>query len=68
MTSLLQPSCYTTFIGIDVHKKSYALSILDRHGNIKFIKMSSNPSQLATTIKKRYDFRQTVCAYAQLVK
>jgi len=64
MTQQYSTTCdYDIFIGIDVDKRSFALTAVD-HGTMKkSCKLPSDPDQLLRTIKHRYDGQRVLCVY-----
>jgi transposase len=57
------PYDYDVFIGIDVDKRSFALTAVD-HGTMKkSCKLPSDPGQLLRTIQHRYDGQRVLCVY-----
>lgn len=58
-----EPQDYSTFIGIDVDKNSYALTIEDRNGMRISRKMPASPKQLNQYIQRRYDQGEVILAY-----
>jgi transposase len=58
-----EPRDYDVFIGIDVDKRSFALTAVD-HGNMKkSCKLPSDPEQLVQTIEHRYAGQRVLCVY-----
>lgn len=54
---------YDVFIGIDVDKRSFALTSVD-HGTMKkSCKLPSDPDQLLQTIRRRHDGQRVLCVY-----
>ena len=58
-----EPQNYSTFVGIDVDKNSYAITIKDSIGLSVSKKMPANPEHLHNHIKKQYGDRDVIFAY-----
>lgn len=57
------PNNYEIFIGIDVDKKSFAMTIKDRLQFHKRLTMPSNPAALRQYIKKHFANKRVLCGY-----
>lgn len=54
---------YDVFVGIDVDKKSFAVTVKDRQGAELSRKMPADPAQLENYLKKRFTGQKAICAY-----
>lgn len=54
---------YDIFVGIDVDKKSFAVTFKDRQGTELSRKMPADPVHLENYIKKRFAGQRAICAY-----
>ena len=54
---------YDVFIGIDVDKRSFALTAVDQGNMKKSCKLPSDPEKLAQTIENRYAGQRVLCVY-----
>ncbi len=54
---------YDVFIGIDVDKKSFAVTFKDRQGAELNRKMPADPAHLENYIKKHFAGQRAICAY-----
>lgn len=63
MTHAYVPNEYDIFLGIDVDKKRFAMTIKDRLQFHKRLITPSNPEALCQYIKKHFANKQVVCGY-----
>ncbi len=54
---------YETFIGLDVDKKSFSLTVNNHSQAFKSKKMPSNPEHLYNYIQKHFNRNKVICAY-----
>jgi transposase len=54
---------YETFIGLDVDKNSFSLTINDQFQMKKSKRIPSNPEHLYNYIQKHFDHKKVICAY-----
>ena len=54
---------YDVFVGIDVDKKSFAVTVKDRQGAELSKKMPADPVHLENYLKKRFTGQKAICAY-----
>jgi len=61
--SSYQPRNYEAFLGLDVDKSSFSLTVTDHFHTKRSKKMPSNPEHLYNYIKKNLNSKKVVCAY-----
>jgi transposase len=61
--SSYQPRNYEAFVGLDVDKSSFSLTIANQFQRQRSKKMPSNPEHLYNYIKKNFNSNKVVCAY-----
>jgi transposase len=54
---------YDVFVGIDVDKKSFAVTVKDRQGAELSRKMPADPAHLEKYLEKRFTGQKAICAY-----
>ncbi|MEW6558378.1 MAG: hypothetical protein AB1349_13690 [Elusimicrobiota bacterium] len=57
------PRNYDVFAGLDVDKKSIAVTFLDHYNEIRQIKIPYNPKQLINYVRNKYPDKQVAFAY-----
>ena len=62
-TDIYNAAAYDVFVGIDVYKKSFAVTVKDRQGAELSRKMPADPVQLENFLKKRFTGQKAICAY-----
>lgn len=64
MTQAVTTSCgYDIYVGIDVDKKSYALTAINQDTYKQSCKLPSEPEQLVKTIQNKYAGKRVLCVY-----
>jgi len=61
--SAYQPRNYEAFLGLDVDKNSFSLTVTDHFQTNRSKKMPSNPEHLYNYIQKHFDLNKIICAY-----
>ena len=61
--SSYQPRNFEAFVGLDVDKSSFSLTITNHFHRQRSKKMPSNPEHLYNYIKKNFNSNKVVCAY-----
>ena len=54
---------YSTYVGIDVDKNSFAFTINKDKENLKTKKITADPEHLYNYLKNRHNLKTTVCGY-----
>jgi len=63
MTMSYYPDKYDVFIGVDVDKGSFSITVKDRNSMSRSKKMPSNPEQFYKYIQNQFMGEQILCAY-----